>query len=493
MPRPGHAWLWPGQMVAGRALSGHPCPGPWRRRSWETMTGTDDHILTRWELEASPQEVFDLIADAPSYSRWWPSVFLESRVLEPGDERRAGRLVEVRTATFLLASVRWRYRVTAAHAPGRLAVETSGDLEGLGLWTFEARGRNTVVRFNWRGRVTRTPFRQLPTFLRPLTRACHRWAMERGFTSLLLEVWRRRTDDHEARDWLPRPPGPAFPRNLRPRPAERIRAPAPRPGPPGGLSRSGAAARRIGSAGPGPGSPRCGWLRSPPSRTPRSWRCRSEARFSKGMIALAPANRRTPCSRKNSAPTSSLVPSAVAVAVVGRGHDPEAGADVGRDVAVEGDPGAFHPEEAGVVLGALEEDAETPGCAPRSSTRSTRPRGATPTPRMKSPSPAFFLKGTVSWSVMVVDALPLLDRLAIEDRAHQPGHDDVGLVEAARGESGHVDRSVRSVARAPRGTSGPSSAAGRSGTRRRARRRGPRPGSWPRSRPGERRRGARSR
>ena len=46
----------------------------------ETMTGTDDHIRTRWELEASPQEVYGLIADAPSYPRWWPSVFLESRL-----------------------------------------------------------------------------------------------------------------------------------------------------------------------------------------------------------------------------------------------------------------------------------------------------------------------------------------------------------------------------------------------------------------------------
>jgi hypothetical protein len=182
----------------------------------DTMTGSDYHFLTRWELEASPGEVFDLIADAPSYPRWWPSVFLEAHVLEPGDESGGGRLVEVRTATFLLLSMRWRYRVTAARAPGRLAVETSGDLEGLGLWTFEGRDRNTIVRLNWRGRVRRTPFRQLPTFLGPLARTCHRWAMERGFTSLLLEIWRRRTDDQEALAWLPPPPGPAFPRNLRP-------------------------------------------------------------------------------------------------------------------------------------------------------------------------------------------------------------------------------------------------------------------------------------
>jgi hypothetical protein len=179
------------------------------------MAGSDYHLRWRWELEASPGEVYDLIADAPSYPRWWPSVFLDARVLEPGDERGVGRLVEVRTATFLLFSLRWRYRVTTVHPAGRLGVETSGDLDGLGLWTFEGRDGKTVVRFNWRGRVMRAPFRQLPTLLAPVARACDRWAMERGFTSLLLEIWRRRTDDPEAREWLPPPPGPAFPRNLR--------------------------------------------------------------------------------------------------------------------------------------------------------------------------------------------------------------------------------------------------------------------------------------
>ena len=182
----------------------------------ETMAGTDYHLSTRWELEATPQEVFDLIADASSYPRWWPSVFLDARILEPGNEHGVGRVVEVRTAAFLLFTLRWRYRVTSVRPFERMAVETSGDLEGLGVWSFEPHDSRAVLRFNWRGGVTRSPFRQLPTFLRPLFRACYRWAMERGFTSLLLEVWRRRTDDQQARDWLPRPPGPAFPRNLRP-------------------------------------------------------------------------------------------------------------------------------------------------------------------------------------------------------------------------------------------------------------------------------------
>ena len=187
----------------------------------------DYNLTTRWEIEAAPREVYDLIADGAAYSQWWPSVFLETRLLEPGNEKGVGRLVEVRTAAFLLFSMTWRYRVTVARPGETLAVVTSGDLDGLGLWSFEPSDARCVVRLNWRGRVTRPPFRHLPTFSAPVFRACHRWAMERGFTSLLLEVWRRRTDDAEARAWLPRPPGPAFPRNLGPWRPGRSVPPAP--------------------------------------------------------------------------------------------------------------------------------------------------------------------------------------------------------------------------------------------------------------------------
>jgi uncharacterized protein YndB with AHSA1/START domain len=178
------------------------------------VTVVDYNLTTRWELEAAPREVYDLIADGAAYPQWWPSVFLDARVLEQGDDRGVGRLVEVRTAVFLLFTLRWRYHVTSARRGAALAVETTGDLEGLGLWSFEASDARSVVRFNWRGRVARSPFRQIPTFLRPFAQVCYRRAMERGFTSVLLEVWRRRTDDQEARDWLPRPPGPPFPRSL---------------------------------------------------------------------------------------------------------------------------------------------------------------------------------------------------------------------------------------------------------------------------------------
>jgi uncharacterized protein YndB with AHSA1/START domain len=176
-----------------------------------TMFQSDYHLRTRWELEATPQEVYDLLADATAFSRWWPAVCLEARPVRARGEAE----VEVLAAAFLPLTLRCRVRVTAARPGERIAVQTAGDLEGLGVWAFEPGERGAVVRFHWRGRLRKSVLGHVPTFVRPLFMASYRWAMERGFTSLLLEVWRRRATDPAARDWLPRPPGPVFPHNVR--------------------------------------------------------------------------------------------------------------------------------------------------------------------------------------------------------------------------------------------------------------------------------------
>jgi len=176
---------------------------------------TDYHCTARWELEATPEELCALMLDAPALPRWWPSVFLDATLVDPGDERAVGRTVELLVAAFLPLTLRLRAKVTAVRPAERIAVETTGDLDGIGLWAFEPGDRRTIVRWSWRGRLRKPVAGLVPTFLRPTFLAGHRWAMERGLTSLLLEVWRRRTSDQAARDWLPPPPRPVFPHNLR--------------------------------------------------------------------------------------------------------------------------------------------------------------------------------------------------------------------------------------------------------------------------------------
>lgn len=178
--------------------------------------GLNDYsFVTRWELDASAEEVYDIIADAVRLPEWWPSACLQATLLEPGDERGIGRTVTLLTKGFLPATLRWRLRVVDAQRPTRLALEASGDFTGFGIWTFEPSPPKLVVRFHWSIHAEKRLLRLLSFLLKPIFKANHRWAMERGFTSLLLEVWRRRARTEEARQWLPRPPGPTFPHNLR--------------------------------------------------------------------------------------------------------------------------------------------------------------------------------------------------------------------------------------------------------------------------------------
>ena len=179
------------------------------------MALNDYEFLTRWELEATPEEVYDIIADASRLPEWWPAVYLRAQVLEPGDERGVGRVIALHTKGYLPYTLRWRFRVVDARRPVRLALEAIGDFVGLGVWTFEPAGKTVVIRFHWSVRAEKRLLRAFSFLLKPVFKANHRWAMSAGYTSLMLEVWRRRAPTEEARAWLPRPPRPTFPHNLR--------------------------------------------------------------------------------------------------------------------------------------------------------------------------------------------------------------------------------------------------------------------------------------
>ena len=65
--------------------------------SWTTdaqrtygMATNDYHFITRWRVLGSIEEVYRLISDAPDLPRWWPSVYLASRELAPGDAAASG-------------------------------------------------------------------------------------------------------------------------------------------------------------------------------------------------------------------------------------------------------------------------------------------------------------------------------------------------------------------------------------------------------------------
>ncbi len=180
------------------------------------MASHDYAFVTRWRVDATPDEVYDVIADAAALPRWWPSVYLEATVVEPGDDRGVGRVTALWTKGFLPYTLRWRFRATDVERPRLLAIDAEGDFVGRGVWTFAAADAGTDVTFDWRIRAEKPVLRALSFLMKPIFSANHRWAMDRGLESLGLELRRRRATDAE-RALIPPPPGPTFPHGRRSR------------------------------------------------------------------------------------------------------------------------------------------------------------------------------------------------------------------------------------------------------------------------------------
>lgn len=180
------------------------------------------HFVTTWRLPATREEISGILADARDLERWWPSVYLEVTVVEPGDERGVGRVVDLYTKGFLPYTLRWRFRVTASNPPDGFTIAAEGDFVGRGIWTLrevagvdDPAGPITDVEYDWRIRAEKGLLRTLSSVMKPLFSANHRWAMARGEQSIRLELARRRAaGDRAILAAIPAPPGPTFPHNL---------------------------------------------------------------------------------------------------------------------------------------------------------------------------------------------------------------------------------------------------------------------------------------
>ena len=171
------------------------------------MASNEYHIITNWRVRATVEEVAQIIADGPSLARWWPSVYLDVRELEPGDERGLGKVISLYTKGWLPYTLRWQFRVSEIAADG-FTIEAWGDFVGRGIWRFEQQGEWASITYDWKIRAAKPLLSRLSFLLKPIFAANHRWAMAQGEESLKLELARRRASSPAERARIPPPPPP---------------------------------------------------------------------------------------------------------------------------------------------------------------------------------------------------------------------------------------------------------------------------------------------
>ena len=178
---------------------------------------SDYHFVTRWRVPGSCEEVARILGDAAELPRWWPSVYLDVRVLDEGGADGVGRVVDLWTKGWLPYTLRWRFTTVENRQAAGLALRAAGDFVGEGRWTFTQHGDACEAVYDWRIRAEKPLLRRLTFLLRPAFSANHRWAMARGEQSLRLELQRRRLQPDDAARVAP-PPGPTFAWLLRHKP-----------------------------------------------------------------------------------------------------------------------------------------------------------------------------------------------------------------------------------------------------------------------------------
>ena len=174
------------------------------------MTGNEYHFITTWRVKAALAEVNDIIGNASDLPRWWPSVYLEVKELEHGDERGVDKVIALYTKGWLPYTLRWQFRVIESRSPYGFTLEAWGDFVGRGIWTFEPDDDDVNITYDWRIRADKPLLRYLSFVMKPIFSANHRWAMQKGLASLQIELARRhaQTPDDLAR--IPAPPPPTF-------------------------------------------------------------------------------------------------------------------------------------------------------------------------------------------------------------------------------------------------------------------------------------------
>jgi hypothetical protein len=171
------------------------------------MAANDYHFITHWRVEGTVKEVYDLLGDAVGLARWWPSVYLDVREVEPGDENGVGRVIDLYTKGWLPYTLRWQFRVTEVKPDG-FSLAAWGDFDGRGIWTFEQDGPWVNITYDWKIRADKPLLRDFSFIMKPLFAANHRWAMARGEESLRLELVRRHAATPAERARIPEPPPP---------------------------------------------------------------------------------------------------------------------------------------------------------------------------------------------------------------------------------------------------------------------------------------------
>lgn len=143
---------------------------------------SDYQFVTIWNIDASVERVWETIENVDAWPEWWKGVLSVSE-LKKGDESGVGSIRRTVWRSALPYRLEFDSEVVRVDKHKLIEARAFGELDGNGLWQFEAVNLDrTRVRYDWRVRTTKAWMNLLAPIAGPFFRWNHdtimRWGEE---------------------------------------------------------------------------------------------------------------------------------------------------------------------------------------------------------------------------------------------------------------------------------------------------------------------------
>ncbi len=143
---------------------------------------SDYSFVTHWNFDAPIANVWDVIEAAGSWPEWWKGV-LSVTEISPGDENGIGSIRRTAWKSALPYKLEFDTELLRIERHRLIEARAFGELDGLGLWQFEALAKNrTYVRYDWTVKTTKAWMNIVAPVAKPFFRWNHdtimRWGEE---------------------------------------------------------------------------------------------------------------------------------------------------------------------------------------------------------------------------------------------------------------------------------------------------------------------------
>ncbi len=140
---------------------------------------SDYHFVTKWKVKAPVAAVWAEINNPEEWPLWWRYV-RKVDLLKAGNAEGVGSLRRFEWTSALPYRLAFDLETTVVDPFKRLEGQASGELEGVGIWTFQEEGEWTVLRYDWIVKTNKQWMIHLAPLLRPMFSWNHEKVMEVG-------------------------------------------------------------------------------------------------------------------------------------------------------------------------------------------------------------------------------------------------------------------------------------------------------------------------